>query len=220
MLDPLSDGISSVELVDKMGDDNRVVDSARVSYAKLASNYSEEENSKLIRYLASHNHWTPFSQCLITFRIKMPIFVAREWYRHNVGLTRNEVSRRYVNSEPELYFPKELRNKPEKGQSKQGSSGVHAESDYWKVMIQSLTENSAMIYQEMIEDGIAPEQARMILPVNTYTEFIETGSLAAYSRICSLRISDDAMKECRVFAEAVSKLIAPLFPVSWGELIK
>lgn len=219
MIDPLKDDISKVELLDHMGDDLMVANAARVSYDKKSLEFSYSD-AKLLHYLAVHNHWTPFSQPQLQFRIKMPIFVAREWYRHNVGLTRNEVSRRYVNSEPEFYFPEVLRNKPEAGQSKQGSSGIHSSSNIWCALMFQEMKRSVASYNLMIADGVAAEQARIVLPLGTYTEFIETGSLAAYARICRLRISPDAMQECRVFAEAVSELISSLFPVSWGELTK
>lgn len=237
MLDPLQDGISKVELLDYMGDDLMVVNAARVSYEKTSDwEYETHEHeygsgkpgqhiaglssadTKLLHYLAVHHHWTPFSHPQLQFRIKMPLFIAREWYRHTVGLTRNEVSRRYVKSEPEFYLPQEWRCAPEPGQSKQGSSGYHEDSDYWTRLTKMTTDKSLEYYTKMIEEGVAPEQARIVLPVSTYTEFTETGSLYAYARIASLRIQPDSQQETRKYAEAVSELIAPLFPVSWREL--
>lgn len=217
ILDVLGDGISSIELLNHMGDDLTVVNAARVSYGVEETSLTEK-GIKLIHYLASHNHWTPFSHPQLQFRIKMPLFVAREWYRHTVGFTRNEVSRRYVNTEPEFYIPNEFRNKPEQGQSKQGSIGIHRNNDIFKEYYRREYLLIAEQYNKMIEVGVAPEQARIILPQGTYTEFWETASLYAYSRLCRLRIQPDAQKETRLYAEAVSSLIEPLFPVSWGEL--
>lgn len=216
MSDPLADGISSVELIYHMGNDLMVVNAARVSFAKVSLKFKETDKG-LIHYLAKHNHWTPFGHPQLQFRIKMPIFIAREWYRHNVGIVRNEVSRRYVDCTPELYIPKEWRKRnPDK---KQGSleefvpdiNGLrfYGEQQQW---------DSLKAYECLLEMGVAPEMARMVLPQSMYTEFIETASLYAYARICGLRIAPDAQKETRKYAEAISEQIAPLYPVSWKEL--
>ena len=147
----------------------------------------------------------------------MPLFVAREWYRHNIGLVRNEISRRYVDSLPEFYLPKVWRMRPDKS-IKQGSGGTHPQSSNWFEAVLDLANEANSTYLEMIEDGIAPEMARMVLPQSMYTEFYETGSLAAYARICGLRIAPDAQQETRRYAEAVSELIAPYFEHSWAAL--
>lgn len=373
--DPLDDGISQVTLIDYMGDDLRVVNAARVSFDKESSwvedprnpdfpNVLSERDRKLIRYLARHDHWTPFSHCMVTLRIKMPIFVARQWFKHSVGFTRNEVSRRYVDSTPEFYVPKIWRKRAEN--VKQGSSDetvildgsqkcAHCGSEMefkrkedekmkrfcsarcrdhhyrkhthkgWAVSkvaslrqsakkrgiafdltvedllevgqpavckylgieldyaadsvkpesasvnridprlgyvkgnieiisnkansmlldatpeeLMTFVENVALVrngvfvkqapsvrgfydsitetYNKMIAEGIAPEQARMILPCSHYTEFYETGSLAAYARLAKLRLDSHAQKETRLYAEAVSEIMARLFPVSWEAL--
>lgn len=209
----------SVELLNHMGDDLMVVNAARVSYAKWSGSLTPAD-TRLIRYLATHNHWTPFSHPQIQFRIKMPLFVAREWYRHTVGLTRNEVSRRYVTTAPEFFLPEVLREAPAPGQSKQGSSGESAVSKELISAMRSQQSAALGLYEDMVQRwGIAPEMARVVLPVSTYTEFIETGSLYAYSRIAKLRIQSDAQKETREYAEQVSAEIARLFPVSWKELM-
>lgn len=211
---PLKDHISSVELTNHMGSDLDVVNAARVSFAKEHKQFNNDD-AKLIKYLSEHGHWSPFAHPQISFRIKMPIFVAREWYRHTIGFTRNEISRRYVNNSPEFYQPTKLRLKHEN--KKQGSSeetttaGVDAAN--------AITAEVANLYDAMIElYHIAPEQARMYLPQSMYTEFIETGSLYAYARLCNLRLQSDAQQETKQYAEAVSELIAPLFPVSWEAL--
>lgn len=225
MSDPLGDGISSVELLNHMGDDLMVVNAARVSFNKqsqwIIGNdrlILSDPDTRLIRYLASHGHWTPFSQPQLQFRIKMPLFVAREWYRHTVGFTRNEVSRRYVDTAPEFYIPTDWRLKPTDGRKQGSGTGVYEGSQMGEET-RRLNYLTSTLYAWATQNAdIAPEMARMILPQSMYTEFIETASLYAYSRLCKLRISPDAQQETRLYAEAVSELIAPLFPVSWKEL--
>ncbi len=217
-LDPLGDEISQVRCLNIMGDDLTVVNAARVSFAKASYWHDvdelKEQDAKLIKYLAAHKHWTPFSQPQIQFRIKMPIFVARQWYKHSVGFTRNEESRRYISTEPQCYVPTEWRKAAEN--VKQGSSEeiVDVEHDvvgwYYK--------RAVTLYNTMIDSEICAEQARMILPQSMYTEFVEVGSLAAYARLYSLRSSKEAQKEVRLYAEAVGRVMRASFPVSWGAL--
>ena len=240
--DPLNDGISSVQLLKHMGDDLMVVNAARVSMAKESEweivGYDEhidpdsrvisceprrklsDKDAKLIRYLARHKHWTPFSHPQVQLRIKMPIFVARQWFKHTVGFTRNEVSRRYVDDTPEFYVPKEWRKRAEN--VKQGSSdevlqdiplfNMYSPRD---VMLTCVD-----MYEAMLDQGVAPEMARMVLPQATYTEFIETGSLAAYARLASLRLDTHAQKETREYAQAIDAIMSKLFPVSWEALME
>lgn len=218
---PLGDSVGCVRLLDRMGSDITVVNAARVSFAKQ-SMYTDEgllndADAKLIKYLAAHKHWTPFSQPQIQLRVKMPIFVARQWYKHQVGLTRNEESRRYISTEPQCYVPTEWRRSAEN--VKQGSSGELVDLWEWRQRrLEDIVAHTTTLYGEMIDLGVCPEQARMILPQSMYTEFVETGSLAAYARLYSLRSSKEAQKEVRLYAEAVGKIISPLFPVSWEAL--
>lgn len=226
LFDPLNDGISSVELLHHMGSDLMVVNAARVSMKKesdyefddgvLGGYYLAERDVKLINYLAKHNHWTPFSHPQVQLRIKMPIFIARQWYKHMVGLTRNEVSRRYVDDTPEFYVPTEWRLRATN--VKQGSSDetIPVRKPGITSFYKAITES----YEEVLEAGVAPEMARMLLPQSMYTEFIETGSLAAYARLCKLRLDPHAQKEVRQYAEAVDTILAQLFPVSWTALSK
>lgn len=240
MADPLNDGISSVMLLDHMGSDLDVVNAARVSFnvesewdndaqvVKMIFENSTQEipyklakvlkknDAKLIHYLAKHKHWTPFSHPQLKFRIKMPIFIAREWYRHTVGFTRNEVSGRYVKVDKQFHIPTVLREQAVN--AKQGSGGEMSNVEMYIMRMHTVTNEALLLYKEMIEAGIAAEQARTVLPQSMYTEFIETASLAAYARLCSLRISPDAQLECRKYAEAVAEIIEPLFPVSWQAL--
>lgn len=214
---PLGDSVGCVRLLDRMGSDITVVNAARVSFAKQ-SMYTDEgllndADAKLIKYLAAHKHWTPFSQPQIQLRVKMPIFVARQWYKHQVGFTRNEESRRYISAEPECYVPREWRKAAEN--VKQGSSEEVVEN---LPDIYGYTAMLSELYGELLTRGVCPEQARMVLPQSMYTEFVETGSLAAYARLYSLRSSKEAQKEVRLYAEAIGKIISPLFPVSWEAL--
>lgn len=201
-----------------MGSDDLVVDAARVSFHKESSNYTEEQNQKLIRYLARHNHFTPFTHPQITMREKVPIFVARQRYKHVVGFSYNEVSRRYVDDIPEFYIPSVWRRKPE-GSMKQGSSGPHEMSDLWTDAYKTWMNDLVELYNDMIEGGIAPEQARMVLPQSLYTEYYVTGSLAAWARAYKLRSDPHAQMEIQELAKKWDRTIRPLFPVSWSELV-
>ena len=220
-LDPLGDEISQVRCLNIMGDDLTVVNAARVSFAKASYWHDvdelKEKDAKLIKYLAAHKHWTPFSQPQIQFRIKMPIFVARQWYKHTVGFTRNEESRRYISTEPQCYVPTEWRRSAEN--VKQGSSGELVDLWEWRQRrLEDIVAHTTTLYREMIDLGVCPEQARMILPQSTYTEFVEVGSLAAYARLYSLRSSEDAQKETRDYANSVGVILRALFPHSWAAL--
>ena len=177
-----------------------------------------EADAKLIRYLAKHKHVTPFFHPQIRFRIKMPIFVAREWYRHQIGFARNEVSRRYVDEAPEVYAPMELRARDPKLKQGSKSESVEENDRIAAVMKKSLLV-AVESYNGLLEANVAPEVARMVLPQSMYTEFIETGSLAAYARLCQLRLDPTAQKEIQQYAEAVSELLKEKFPVSWAALM-
>lgn len=203
----------SVELVEHMGSDLSVVNAARVSFGKVSNELTDKDN-KLINYLAKHNHWTPFAHAFVSFRIKAPIFVARQLVKHQVGLAWNEVSRRYVDDEPEFYFPDTWRGKPVN--AKQGSSEqtVEVDNNYLKHDL----ENILSWYTNMINNGVAPEQARMILPQNTMTEWIWSGSLAAFCRVCKLRLDPHAQQETRELVGGIKGLLEPLFPVSFTAL--
>ncbi len=176
-------------------------------------------DERLIHYLAEHHHVTPFFHPQARFRIKMPIFVAREWYRHQIGFARNEVSRRYVDSTPECWCPATADLRARDPKAKQGSrpDPVSAAAE-WEVRVTEFQTGAVKLYEEMLADGIAPEVARCVLPQSMYTEFIETGSLAAYARLCGLRLSADAQKEIRIYARGLTELLVPAFPVSWTAL--
>jgi thymidylate synthase (FAD) len=212
------DTIGSVELLDSMGTDLMVVNAARVSFHKESTQMTSND-SKLIRYLAKHEHMSPFFHPQVQFRIKMPIFVAREWYRHQIGFARNEVSRRYVDTSPECWIPShdDLRERDPK--LKQGSkeTSVH-DAPSLCGRIQEESGRCVALYTDLIDQGVAPEVARTILPQSMYTEFIETGSLAAYARLYTLRTSPYAQREIQTYAHAIGDIIAAKFPVSWAAL--
>jgi thymidylate synthase (FAD) len=212
------DGIGYIELLDTFGDDLTVVNAARVSFAKESTELSTRD-ARLIHYLAEHNHVTPFFHPQARFRIKMPIFVAREWYRHQIGFARNEVSRRYVDSTPECWCPGAADLRARDPKAKQGSRpDPIAEAAAWQTRVAEFQAGAVKFYEEMLAEGVAPEVARGVLPQSMYTEFIETGSLAAYARLCGLRLSPDAQKEIRTYAGGLAELLIPAFPVSWAAL--
>ncbi len=214
-----------VEYMDSMGTDLTVVNAARVSFDKEHEQFDWSTDRGLIKYLAKHNHWSPFAHCSATFRVKAPIFVARQLVKHTVGFSWNEVSRRYVDSEPEFYIPEVLRKRAEN--VKQGSSedavlprdlGNGMAMDPYR-LIRANTMASLEDYQDLLAEGVCPEQARMILPQNTMTEWYWTGTLYAWARMCQLRMDSHSQKETRLVAQMVSMHMAQLFPVSWEFLM-
>ena len=213
-----TDGIGSIELLHSMGDDLMVVNAARVSFHK-ESKFMTGGDTKLIQYLAKHDHISPFFHPQIQFRIKMPIFVAREWYRHQIGFSRNEVSRRYVDSIPECWIPSPDQLRERDPKLKQGSKETpvqNAETLHEK--IDEVSAQCLQLYADLLDQGVAPEIARTVLPQSMYTEFIETGSLAAYARLYKLRTSPDAQREIQTYANSIGELLASKFPVSWAAL--
>ena len=206
------------EYIDHMGSDLTVVNSARVSFNKESQEFTNQDE-KLVSYLARHNHFTPFTHPQITLRETVPIFVARQRFKHVVGFTYNEVSRRYVDDTPEFYVPDEWRGRPE-GSIKQGSSAaVPAQKDiqdsYSRFCQHALEE-----YDWLLSLGVAPEQARMVLPQSMLTSYYVTGSLAAFARLYTLRSDSHAQKEIQLLAQEIDQIISPLFPISWAALTK
>ena len=176
------------------------------------------EDRGLINYLAREGHWTPFGQVNVKLRIKMPIFVARQAMRTNVGVVWNEESRRYIDSEPEFYEPEVWRGRPE-GSIKQGSGNVVEYSNAIPAYEYLSSEEIAVYeYKDRLAQGVAPEMARMVLPQSTYTTVIANFTLAAAARFCGLRSDSHAQLEIQQYANAMSELISPLFPVSWAAL--
>ena len=210
--------MASVELLECMGNDLMVVNAARVSFAKVSTEFSQQDG-KLISYLAKHNHNSPFFHPQIQFRIKMPIFVAREWYRHTIGFSRNEVSRRYVSDVPECWVPDISHFRERDPKAKQGSRENEVECASDARMVFDDTVRQAMkAYDTLLKMNVAPEIARCVLPQSMYTEFIETASLAAYARLYKLRTSPDAQREIQWYANEIGKQMKEKFPVSWEAL--
>jgi thymidylate synthase (FAD) len=216
----------NVELIDSMGTDISVVDAARVSFKKKSYylyddddpnvEYLSDKDKKLLKYLADHNHIIPFAHAFLSFRIKAPIFIARQLGKHQVGLAWSEVSRRYVDEEPEFFFPKEWRGKPLN--SKQGSDGVFDPNqplynlDVWS---RAICARNLAIYNQVIIDGLCPEQARTFLPQNMMTEWIWSGSLLAFIRVCNLRLDPHTQKETQDVAKRIAYYLDQRFPNSW-----
>jgi len=232
----------NVEYVEHMGSDLTVANAARVSFNKqstwdveshqedidpdtrtvshLPIHTLKKGDKKLIEFLARENHWTPFGHCFLQFRIKAPIFVARQLGKHQVGLVWNEISRRYVDSDPEFYFPEKWRKKnPDKKQGSYEDEFVEltfAEECQPKAVVNMCRE----LYHAMVDMQICAEQARMILPQNMYTEWYWSGSLYAFSRICNLRLKKDTQKETREIAQCIYDVMKEHFPVSTEVLVK
>ena len=210
-----------VELIDHMGSDASVVNAARVSFGKRIKEMSEGD-TKLIRYLAKHNHWSPFGHASVQFRIKAPVFVARQLVKHQVGLTWNEISRRYVEHEPEFYEVDSWRGRPinkKQGSSEEEIEWVDGNEEVSTTSLQTEIEALAEYnYNWMLRAGVAPEQARMILPQSMMTEWYWSGTLYAFARICNLRCAEDAQYETRIVANLINDECERLFPISWIEL--
>ena len=209
-----------VELVDHMGSDLTVVNAARVSFGKRKKEFTEGDK-KLIAFLAKHGHWSPFGHCSVQFHIKAPVFVARQLVKHQIGLTWNEISRRYVDYDPEFYEVDKWRGRAE--DKKQGSDEENTiewvSRSQRTGALQSQVENIALKnYNTMLEAGVAPEQARMILPQSMMTEWYWSGTLYAFARVCNLRCAEDAQYETRIVANLINDECERLFPISWIEL--
>jgi len=239
------------EYIDHMGNDDAVADAARVSFDKLASMFTPEQNSALIQFLArgcttnhwNHlvecltepcdrdfveevlkevkrmpEHWTPFAHTAIKIRMGAPVPIRTQCFKHKQGMVENEESRRYISTRPELYVPEYFRSKPE-GSAKQGSGGRHY-NQCWLDVYEAHCENAIDLYEEMIADGVCPEQARFILPQGVEVNWIWTGNLFAFANFFNKRTDSHAQKEIQELAHEVGHIIEPLFPVSWAALTR
>ena len=214
------DNIGSIEVLDIFGTDLTVVNAARVSFAKESQEF-DGKDAKLVQYLAKHHHTSPFFHPQIRLRIKMPIFVAREWYRHTIGFCRNEVSRRYVDSAAELWIPDVTELRARDTNLKQGSKDTPVEGAEGIVdEIRNAYASCLILYDSLLDRNVAPEIARTVLPPSMYTEFIETASLAAYARLVGLRTDPHAQREIQLYAQVISDMLEPFFPVSWKALVQ
>ena len=201
-----------VDLIDHMGNDLTVVNAASVSFDKTSNELSHAD-IKLIYFLAKHQHWSPFSHAFLQFRIKAPIFVARQLGKHQVGLSWNEISRRYVDYEPEFYVPSKWRLRADN--IKQGSSSEEIEYN-----VTSSMQYVQQTYDNLLREGVAPEMARMVLPQNMMTEWYWSGSLYAFARVCQLRLDSTAQVEVQEVARQLSAHCLTLFRHSWSALMK
>lgn len=222
-----------VELLDFMGTDLDVVNAAKVSFA----NESEWEwkteyesgvpvndtpvlsvkDTKLINYLAKHDHWTPFAHTALKFRIAAPVPIRTQCFKHKVGMVENEESRRYISTTPEIFIPEFFRSKPE-GSIKQGSGDEHKDSEYWLEQYTIQTQASVALYNRMLTDGVCPEQARFILPQGAIVNWIWTGNLVSFANFYNKRTDTNAQREVQVVAELVGSAVESIFPVSWKAL--
>ena len=204
-----------VELIDSMGTDLTIVNSARVSFAKVSEELNDKDE-RLIHYLAEHGHWSPFAHAFLQFRIKAPIFVARQLVKHQIGLSWNEVSRRYVDEPPEFYNPSVWRGRPKN--SKQGSDGEVEDQNTPKMILEQTNLLAFKHYNRLIEQGVAPEQARMILPQTMMTEWFWSGSLQAFARVCNQRLDHHSQEETQDIARQIQEHAVEKFPISWMAL--
>jgi thymidylate synthase (FAD) len=216
--------------IDHMGSDLSVVNAARVSFGKKS--HCEEtrwvdmgdwcgdmpvvndKDTKLIHYLAKHGHYSPFGHCFASFHIKAPIFVARQLVKHEY-LRMNEISRRYVDSEPEFYVPEVWRGRAK--DKKQGSEGVV--KDVQTDALPQWHDDALRYYSMLLESGVAPEMARMVLPQSMYTEWYWSGSMDAFANMCLLRLKEDTQYETRLVAQQIDKVMREIYPVSWSALV-
>ena len=210
-----------VTYVDHMGDDLSVVNAARVSFGKKSdymprvhngeSKVLQHKDDRLIKYLAKHNHKSPFNHTFTTFHVKAPVFVARQLVKHEY-MPWNEISRRYVDVEPEIYEAPVWRGRSE--DKKQGSYG-EVESN---ANVLYYNKNALMMYKQLIDEGVAPEQARMVLPQSMMTEWYWSGTLYAFAKMCGLRLKEDTQAETRIVAEKIEDVMMKLYPISWEAL--
>ena len=210
-----------VTYINHMGDDLSVVNAARVSFGKKSdwmmrvhngeAKVLQHKDDKLIKYLAREKHKSPFNHAFATFHVKAPVFVARQLVKHEY-MPWNEISRRYVDSDPEFYVPDVWRGRAQ--DKKQGSAGVvktNANIEYHNnVMLQ--------LYKQQLDEGVSPEQARMHLPQSMMTEWYWSGTLYAFAKMCGLRLKEDTQAETRIVAEKIEDVMAKLYPVSWEAL--
>lgn len=235
---------------DHMGSDLSVVNAARVSFGKEkeALGYTKigdgpsiplihDTDKSLIKYLAKHKHMSPFGHSFVSFHVKAPVFVARQLVKHKF-LRWNEISRRYVDDEPEFYMPDTWRGRS--ADKKQGSSNEVVDMLHWIITDPEysteehpqydnvsdtpnrwssyVNDEALELYKAMLNSDVAPEQARMVLPQSTMTEWYWSGSLDAFADMCRLRCASDTQYESRLVADNISEKMAGLFPVSWKAL--
>ena len=207
------------EYIDHMGSDASVVKAARVSFAADGLEFDGGRDSGLIGYLAKHNHWTPFSHTSITLRMTAPVPIRTQCFKHKVGFSENEESRRYISSNPKFFIPRQFRKHPE-GSVKQGSGeDMHPTGDkYWRRHFQTVNTMCLESYEMALAGGMCPEQARFLLPQGMEVSWYWTGSLSAYARFFKQRTDPHAQQEIKILALEVGEILKPLYPVAWEAL--
>lgn len=231
--------------------DKDVANFARQSFAKVAENFTEAQNDKLVRFLARGmesndweqlliemantsdltkirelaayirnipEHWVPFGHPHISLRMKAPIPIRTQCFKHKIGFIESEESRRYISSVPEIYIPPYFRAKA--ATAKQGSGDEHPASDYYKAAYGTQAEACIVLYENMVKDGICPEQARFILPQGAEVNWVWTGSLYAFAKAYVARRNSHAQREIQDLFGGIGDIIAPLYPVSWPALTR
>lgn len=211
-----------IRIINYQGDDDQICDAARVSFDKDALEQDFEtvykKNVRLLNYLAKHNHWSPFAHNSITIRVTAPIFLARQLVKHQVGGVWNEISRRYVDYTPSFYVPTEYHMRPQN--AKQGSGSMFNSQSCWEFesYIRAHCCRALELYEELLDKGVAPEEARIVLPLNMMTSWYWTGSLAFFFRVYKQRHDSHAQLIAQEFAGKLKDVIEPLFPEAWKAL--
>lgn len=221
--------------VDHMGNDLSVVKAAKVSFAndvevsafitradavlhEKATGQKVRSHEALIEYLASHDHWTPFAHTSITLRMSAPVPIRTQCFKHKVGFVENEESRRYISDRPVLFVPDVFRQAPDGDKVKQGSAGPHPSSDIIRQAYIQRCEDMINFYEQLVKDGVAPEQARMALPQGVEVNWYWTGSLYAYAQAWIKRSDSHAQEEIQDLFKPVNEIMGKLFPFSWKAL--
>ena len=209
----------AVELIDSMGSDQHVSNVARVSFAKWKSGSIDSDDVRLIKFLAKHGHWSPFAHCFLSVRIAVPLWMARQLVKHQVGLSWNEESRRYIKTDPSFWIPDVFHSVPE-GSIKQGCAGIHPESDKYRDELILESKRHARRYKKHIAEGLAPEEARFFLPLNTMTHIVWSGSLMAFCRVVKQRSDAHAQLAINEFASLLAPIIKSKFPHAMSALLE
>ena len=215
VLHPLQDGIGSVALVQHVGDDKAIVNAARVSFGGDNTLPLTDRDEKLIAYLLRHQHGSPFEHNSLTFKVVAPIFVARQWFRHRIGVSYNEISGRYVEVEERIYVPREFRAQAKSNRQASVEAGDTLDQASAHDVWQSVWQQSYAAYQELLTLGVTREQARGVLPQAAYTEFYFTCNVRSLLHFIGLRDHPGAQFEIQKYAQALTELAEPLFPVTF-----
>ncbi len=216
MLDPLGDGLSTVQLIDRIGDDGRIVDAARVSLAGDGREWREEADPRLIRYMLKHGHWSPFEHCVVTLMVKCPLFIRAQWMRHR-SMSFNEISARYTEVPDEFYTPVLFRAQSSNNRQASVDPAGRIDQATCHAFYHDAIKESVEVYRRLLEEGVTREQARAVLPQAAYTRFYVTANLRSWLHFLAQRDHPGAQHEMILYARAVRDLLEPLFPVTFRE---